>query len=447
MKRSVLRFGILTATIFTFSTGAVAQLKLGANATTVNANSILEMETTNKGLLLPRVALTSTTAFAPLTAHVAGMSVYNTATVGDVTPGYYCNDGAKWIKIVDTNIYTGDGALTGNRTVTQAANTLAFTSTATNGFSVDGTTFSVDAANNRVGIGTTAPSTKLHATGALTTQIESVGTFNDILHTTGGGAWGFGDASRTLSWGYNVAGATGGDGLFLFVPGNFRQSSSISDATISLFNDNLGSAAHRVGIATINPATTLDVNGTTKTTNLQVTTGAGVGKVLTSDASGNGTWQTPAVVGGLGGAFNPIGTTNLIMAAGAAEADVPGVSQTFTLTTAATVNVIATGIISNFNATGADIQGSFKINVDGTNTTAAFASSGDRPALVKMPTPITLSYNVVLAAGTHTIKLRYKPWTGGANLNLDAFAAGYGGATAIDADALKSRMSILIFNN
>jgi hypothetical protein len=304
----------------------------------------------------------------------------------------------------------------------------------------------VEKATSKVGIGINSPSTKLHIAGALTTQIETVGTFNDILHTTGGGAWGFGDASRVMSWGYNVAGATAGDGLFLFVPGNFRQSANYSDATITMFNE--GNTVHKVGIATINPATTLDVNGTTKTTNLQVVTGAGAGKVLTSDATGNGTWQTPTVVGGLGGAFNPIGTTNLLMVAGDAEADVPGVTQTFTLTTAATVNVIATGIISNFNVpTVPDIQGSFKINVDGTNTTAAFASSGNRTGLGAMPTPITLSYNITLAAGTHTIKLRYKPWHGGANINLDAFAVGYSGASAIDADALKSRMSVLIFNN
>jgi hypothetical protein len=305
----------------------------------------------------------------------------------------------------------------------------------------------VEKATSKVGIGITSPSTRLHIAGALTTQIETVGTFNDILHATGGAAWGFGDASRIMSWGYNVAGGTGGDGLFLFVPGNFRQSASLSEATISMFNDNSGSANHKVGIATINPTTTLDVNGTTKTTNLQVTTGAGVGKVLTSDAAGLATWQSAnAATGSLAGAYNPIGTTNLVMAAGAAEADVPGVTQTFTLTKAATVNVIATGIISNFGLT-ADIQGSFKIDVDGTNMTAAFASSGNRPALSAMPTPITLSYNATLAAGTHTIKLKYKPWNGGANLNLDAFAAGYSGASAIDADALKSRMSILIFNN
>ena len=52
------------------------------------------------------------------------------------------------------NIYNSNGALTGARIVTQGANTLAFTATSVNAFSVDGTTFSIDALNNYVGIGT-----------------------------------------------------------------------------------------------------------------------------------------------------------------------------------------------------------------------------------------------------------------------------------------------------
>lgn len=81
---------------------ANAQVKVGNNPTTINPNSILEMESTNKGMLLPRVALTGTANVAPLAAHVAGMTVYNTATAGDVTPGYYYNDGAKWVRLADT---------------------------------------------------------------------------------------------------------------------------------------------------------------------------------------------------------------------------------------------------------------------------------------------------------------------------------------------------------
>ena len=43
--------------------------------------------------------LVSTTNPAPLTEHVAGMHLYNTATANDVTPGEYYNDGKKWLPI------------------------------------------------------------------------------------------------------------------------------------------------------------------------------------------------------------------------------------------------------------------------------------------------------------------------------------------------------------
>ena len=45
-----------------------------------------------------------------------------------------------------------------------------------------------------------------------------------------------------------------------------------------------------VGIGTTVPVVKLDVNGTVKATGLQLPTGAGVGKVLTSDATGVASW-------------------------------------------------------------------------------------------------------------------------------------------------------------
>lgn len=47
----------------------------------------------------------------------------------------------------------------------------------------------------------------------------------------------------------------------------------------------------RVGINTSTPSETLDVNGKIKTTNLQITSGAVSGYLLTSDNNGNATWQ------------------------------------------------------------------------------------------------------------------------------------------------------------
>lgn len=74
------------------------------------------------------------------------------------------------------NLYVANGALTGNRVVTQGTNTLRFNPTVVNGFSVDGVTFSVDGAANKVGIGTNAPETKLH----VVSNVESSGRYNLI---------------------------------------------------------------------------------------------------------------------------------------------------------------------------------------------------------------------------------------------------------------------------
>ncbi len=82
---------------------AQAQVKVGDNPTNVNGNAIFEMESTNKGVLFPRMALTAANSPSPLSAFVAGMTVYNTATAGSgvnaITPGLYYSDGTKWMPI------------------------------------------------------------------------------------------------------------------------------------------------------------------------------------------------------------------------------------------------------------------------------------------------------------------------------------------------------------
>lgn len=60
-----------------------AQVKVGENPTSINKGSILELESANKGLLFPRVALTNTTTWSLSTGStpVAGMVVYNIKTI------------------------------------------------------------------------------------------------------------------------------------------------------------------------------------------------------------------------------------------------------------------------------------------------------------------------------------------------------------------------------
>ena len=73
-----------------------------------NPASGLDLNFIDKGLLFPRVALESSASFAPLTAHVAGMLVYNTSSISDVTPGLYYSNGTNWIPFFTKATSAGD---------------------------------------------------------------------------------------------------------------------------------------------------------------------------------------------------------------------------------------------------------------------------------------------------------------------------------------------------
>lgn len=102
------------------TSGIYAQV--GMNNNSPNPNAALDLNNTDgtndKGLLLPKVALTSTDSFTPMTAHVAGMKVYNTFTsaagANQVTPGEYFNDGTKWVRVSSSSDSGNDWTLGGN---------------------------------------------------------------------------------------------------------------------------------------------------------------------------------------------------------------------------------------------------------------------------------------------------------------------------------------------
>ena len=117
MKKIFLTLALITGMI------ASAQVRIGGTGTAVDANAILELQSSTKGLLFPKVALTGTANVAPLAAHTAGMTVYNTVTAGDVTPGLYANNGAAWVKLGGStsaayqNIGGGVQTMDGNGTI------------------------------------------------------------------------------------------------------------------------------------------------------------------------------------------------------------------------------------------------------------------------------------------------------------------------------------------
>lgn len=86
---------------------------INASGTAPNASAMLDVNANNKGVLIPNVALTSTSSASPITTPATSLLVYNTATVNDVTPGYYFWNGTAWQRF-DTGNNTGDWKLAGN---------------------------------------------------------------------------------------------------------------------------------------------------------------------------------------------------------------------------------------------------------------------------------------------------------------------------------------------
>jgi hypothetical protein len=90
-------------------------------------------------------------------------------------------------------------------------------------------------------------------------------------------------------------------GFFTNATDAFLQTHSNTDLSFTT-NDGLAKmtlqkTTGNLGIGVTAPSEKLEVNGKIKATNLQVTTSAGAGKVLTSDAIGNATWTTPVLAG------------------------------------------------------------------------------------------------------------------------------------------------------
>ncbi|MCZ4242370.1 hypothetical protein [Pedobacter punctiformis] len=126
------------STLLLLCTVTITKAQQGFGTNSPASSSVIDMVATDKGALLPRIALTSITVAAPVSTPVNGLTVFNTATAGtapnNVTPGYYywSTISSKWVRMQDAvnNIYTNDGTLASNRIVTQGANTLSYTGTA-----------------------------------------------------------------------------------------------------------------------------------------------------------------------------------------------------------------------------------------------------------------------------------------------------------------------------
>ena len=188
----------------------------------------------------------------------------------------------------------------------------------------------IDVTNSRLGIGTETPQYPLEIVGTNSRfyyDTISVGGLTILSGNTGipryglvipsyllkpqtGGSVGIRSWSDVSYPGYGKVGDmffyagddTNGLNIINQGPGTntedyirFYAGTQANISTADIHIQGTGSTRGYVGINTETPTERLDVNGKTKTSQLQVTTSPTSGYVLTSDASGNATWQPSSV--------------------------------------------------------------------------------------------------------------------------------------------------------
>lgn len=270
---------------------ATAQTKIKDGSVTAtsalpNSNSILELESNQRGFLLPRVPLQATNLAGPLTANIAGMTVYNTATAGtapfNVTPGWYYNDGASWIRLATSNsgqiLTYGSGAPTG---------------------SCSGANLYTDTAMGSATVGqqwTCSGGSWAAYTPPSTTAWRLAGSANDAG----------GDKIATIERRGNIGINNGNPRVYFKTDSAAVWSNRVIDVSSGSFRFYREGGPEgtkelvnilpngNFGVNVNNPTATLQVNGSLRFP----TAGTPVaGKVLTTDGTGNATWQPPTSFG------------------------------------------------------------------------------------------------------------------------------------------------------
>lgn len=84
--------------------------QVGINTVTPDDSSILDISSSNKGLLIPRVRLMGTTNRFPITNPAESLLVYNLTTTADVTPGFYYWTGSAWKSLLPSTTIGGGGS-------------------------------------------------------------------------------------------------------------------------------------------------------------------------------------------------------------------------------------------------------------------------------------------------------------------------------------------------
>lgn len=197
---SVLAIGLAYGQVGINTDSPKATMDVAGKATKTSADGLIAPRITRAELSAKRAGTYGTEQAGTIiyVSDISGGSAVG-ATVNVTAVGYYYFDGRLWQTVgAKDNIYTANDTVLANRIANLDGKTIAFTNTTgtavPNQFSIDDNTFSVDALNDRVGIGTATPNARLdiRSTPASTNNpgegMFGIGTTSTLASVAGAGA-------------------------------------------------------------------------------------------------------------------------------------------------------------------------------------------------------------------------------------------------------------------
>lgn len=306
--------------------------QVGIGTTNPDSSSILDLKSSNSGLLIPRINLKSTTDNSTIPNPANALLIYNNSTVSDITPGFYYWD-SKWKKMNSNSVSSddtnwkieGNTLATGNEffgsknyfPLNFKVNNAQIGKFHPNGginlglnsvAHPDGSIAIGQNANSNTQVGALALGHSSNASGYRATAIGygAVSNNNDAVaigynsNVSGiySAAIGF-ETRVTGQSAFAIGYQTSASGYLSSAIGNNSSSAGAWSTAIGFgatsTQDNsiiLGSSTNsnnKIGIGTNTPDERLHVVGSVKI----VDGSQGIGKVLVSDAAGKAVWQNP----------------------------------------------------------------------------------------------------------------------------------------------------------
>lgn len=221
MKRTIT---ILLTVLLSATFTSIAQVGINTDASQPDNSAMLDVKASDKGILIPRIALTDTSTASPVSTPASGLIIYNTSNQNDVVAGFYYWNGSKWLQITDVQ-NNKDWHLYGNTGTTPATDFIGTTDAQDLVFKTNNTEFIRFTQKGQIKITNTGNSVFIGNGAGDNDDLSDnynvfIGNMSGFTNTAGGYATavGYNSLYSNASGDYNTA--IGGNALYTNSTGN-----------------------------------------------------------------------------------------------------------------------------------------------------------------------------------------------------------------------------------